>query len=520
MRPIDFFDRGARTYPDRPFMIAEDGSVTSHADAQALSHRTALAMCAAGYQRGRHAAIYSPNHPRAFAALLGIFRAGGAWVPINARSAIDEIAFILDHNDARFLFYHSQFAADVEIIRARCRKILTFVCLDREDPGSVFFDTFTAPFDGTAPVFPDHPDDVCGVFSSGGTTGQPKGIVWTNRVLETMIAALAVHIGPKPGKPPVHLCVAPMTHAAGVVAFSLMGFGATQVIMDGVKLPILMENIQKYGVTHLFLPPTAIYVMLAHPGVRKFDYASLDHFVYAAAPMSVDKLREAIDVFGPVMTQTFGQAEAPMICTCLSPQAHLDAIQNDKLQRLTSCGQPALLTPVEIMDDGDNVLPIGERGEIVVRGGLVMKEYYKNPQATREITTEDGWHRTGDIGFKDEEGYVYIVDRKKDMIISGGFNIFPSEVEQVIWSHPSVQDCAVIGIPDDKWGEAVTAVVETKPDARVAEDELITLCKAKLGSVKAPKSVRFWDELPRSAVGKVRKKDIRDQFWQGRERVI
>ena len=518
MRPIDFFDRGARIHPERPFVIDENGMATSHADAQALSHRTVLAMLAAGFQRGQHAAIYSPNHPRAFAALLGIFRAGGAWVPINARSAIDEIAFILDHNAARFLFYHSQFAADVEIIRARCPKILTFVCLDRDDPGAVFFDTVTAPFTGTAPVFPDHPDDVCGVFSSGGTTGQPKGIVWTNSVLETRIAALAVHIGPKPGKPPVHLCVAPMTHAAGVVAISLMGFGATQVIMDGVKLPDLMENIQQHGVTHLFLPPTAIYVMLAHPSVRDFDYASLDHFVYAAAPMSVDKLREAIDVFGPVMTQTFGQAEAPMICTCLSPQAHLDAIQNDNLHRLTSCGRPALLTPVEIMDDSDNVLPAGESGEIVVRGGLVMKEYYKNPQATREITTKNGWHRTGDIGLMDKDGYVYIVDRKKDMIISGGFNIFPSEIEQVIWSHPSVQDCAVIGIPDEKWGEAVIAVVEIKPDAAVTEDELITLCKVKLGSIKAPKSVLFWDELPRSAVGKVRKKDIRDPFWKGRER--
>ena len=172
------------------------------------------------------------------------------------------------------------------------------------------------------------------------------------------------------------------------------------------------------------------------------------------------------------------------------------------------------------MDDSDNVLPAGESGEIVVRGGLVMKEYYKNPQATREITTKNGWHRTGDIGLMDKDGYVYIVDRKKDMIISGGFNIFPSEIEQVIWSHPSVQDCAVIGIPDEKWGEAVTAVVETKPDAAVTEDELITLCKVRLGSVKAPKSVLFWDELPRSAVGKVRKKDIREPFWQGRERAV
>jgi acyl-CoA synthetase (AMP-forming)/AMP-acid ligase II len=520
MRPIDFFDRGAHRHPHRPFMIAEDDSVITHAEAVAISHRTALAMLATSYVRGRHAAIYSSNDPRAFHALLGIFRAGGAWVPINARSAVDEIAYILDYNDAEFLFFHSNFAANVRIIRERCPKIRTFVCLDRDDPGAVFLDTFTAPFDGTAPAFTDNSDDVCVVFPSGGTTGKPKGVLWTNRVMESMITAMSVHIAPVRNKPPVHLCSAPMTHAAGVVALTLMKFGATQVIMDDVKLPDLMENIQKYGVTHLFLPPTAIYVMLAHADVRRFNYTSLDYFIYAAAPMSVNKLREAIDVFGPVMTQTFGQAEAPMICTCLSPQAHVDAIENNRLDRLASCGQPAMLTAVEIMDDDDNILPTGERGEIVVRGNLVMKGYYKNPKATQKVTTPDGWHRTGDIGRKDDEEFVYIVDRKKDMIISGGFNVFPSEVEQVIWSHPSVQDCAVIGIPDNKWGEAVTAIVEKKPGGQVDENELIALCKAQLGSVKAPKTVRFWDYLPRSAVGKVLKKDIRDQFWRGLDRTI
>ena len=520
MRPIDFFDRGALLNPDRAFMIAADGAVTTHSEAQVLSHRTALAMLDAGFAKGRHAAIYSPNDTRAFDALLGIFRAGGAWVPINARNAIAENAYILDNNDAEFLFYHSSFEKNVAVIREKCPKIRTYICLDRGDAGAPSFADFVAPFEGRAPDFPDRADDVCGIFSSGGTTGRPKGIVWTNSVLETMIAAMCAHMPPKPGKPPVHLCAAPMTHAAGVVALSLMGYGATNVIMNGVQLPDLMANIERYGVTNLFLPPTAIYVMLAHPDVRKYDYASLDYFVYAAAPMSVDKLREAIDVFGPVMAQSYGQAEVPMICTYLSPEAHVEAIATNKAHRLASCGQPALLTPTEIMDDDGSILPVGERGEIVVRGALVMKGYYRNPEATAEVTTDDGWHRTGDIGLKDADGFIYIVDRKKDMIISGGFNIYPSEIEQVIWSHPSVQDCAVIGVPDDKWGEAVKAIVELKPGAQADGAAIIALCKQELGSVKAPKTVEFWDELPRSAVGKVRKKDMREKFWAGRDRAI
>jgi acyl-CoA synthetase (AMP-forming)/AMP-acid ligase II len=520
MRPIDFFDRGVLLDPERAFTIDASGTATSHAAAQALSHRTALAMLDAGFAAGRHAAIYSPNDTRAFDALLGIFRAGGAWVPINARNAVAENAFILDNNDAGFLFYHSSFAENVEIIRQQCPKIKTYVCLDRDDGETPGFDRFVAPFSGTAPDFPDRPEAICGIFSSGGTTGKPKGILWTNRVVETMIAAMCAHMPPKPGKPPVHLCAAPMTHAAGVVALSLMGYGATHVVMNGIQLPELMANIERHGVTNLFLPPTAIYVMLAHPDVRKYDYASLDYFVYAAAPMSVDKLREAVEIFGPVMAQTYGQAEVPMICTYLSPEAHVEAIAGNKAHRLASCGQPALLTPVEIMDDDGAIVPVGDRGEIVVRGALVMPGYYHNAAATAEVTTADGWHRTGDIGLRDADGFVYIVDRKKDMIISGGFNIYPSEIEQVIWGHPAVQDCAVIGVPDDKWGEAVKAIIELKPGATADAAAIIALCKTELGSVKAPKTVEFWDALPRSAVGKVRKKDMRDRFWQGRDRTI
>ncbi len=518
MRVIDFFDRGALLYPERAFMIAEDGASTSYREAQVLSHRTALAMHAAGFAHGKKAAIYSPNHPGAFDALLGLYRAGGVWVPINARNAVRENCYILDHNEAEFLFYHSSFEDNVAAIRAECPDIATYVCIDKAGAAAPSFADFVAGHEGIMAPFADDPDDICGIFSSGGTTGRPKGILFTNALFETLIAAMVAHM--PPDKPPVHLCAAPMTHAAGVVGLSLMAHGATNVIMNGVQLPQLMENIEKHGVTYLFLPPTAIYVMLAHPDVRDFDYSSLEYFVYAAAPMSVEKLREAMDVFGPVMTQTYGQAEAPMICTFFSPAGHAEAIATNKAHRLASCGLPGLLTPVEIMDDDENILPVGERGEIVVRGRLVMAGYFKNPEATAEVTTSNGWHRTGDIGHKDEDGYIYIVDRKGDMIISGGFNVYPSEIEQVIWTHPAVQDCAVIGAPDEKWGEAVTAVVELKPGAKASAAEIVELCKQELGSVKAPKAVVFWDELPRSAVGKVRKKDIRDRFWQGRERKI
>jgi acyl-CoA synthetase (AMP-forming)/AMP-acid ligase II len=259
-------------------------------------------------------------------------------------------------------------------------------------------------------------------------------------------------------------------------------------------------------------------MLLAHPDVRRHDYGSLDYLIYAAAPMSVDKLREAMEVFGPVMAQTFGQAEAPMLCTALTPREHAQALA-EAPGRLASCGRATLLAEVAIMDDEGRLLPDGERGEIVVRGPLVMAGYYKNPESTAEAARH-GWHHTSDIGYRDADGYHYIVDRKRDMIISGGFNIYPSEIEQVLWSHEDVQDCAVIGVPDDKWGEMVKAFVEPKPGRTVEPEALAAFCRERLGPVKVPKAFEVRGELPRSAVGKVLKRSLREEAWKNAGRSI
>jgi acyl-CoA synthetase (AMP-forming)/AMP-acid ligase II len=296
--------------------------------------------------------------------------------------------------------------------------------------------------------------------------------------------------------------------------------GGTVVVHDGVRPGAIFDSIERHRVTRLFLPPTAIYALLDHRAAGDVDFSSLRHFIYAAAPMSADKLEEALEVFGPVMTQTFGQVEAPMICTVMSPSEHVEAVRDARRRmRLTSCGRPSLVARVEIMGaDGELVEP-GAHGEIVVRGDLVMEGYYGDAKATAEARRPGGWHGTGDIGFRDDEGFVYIVDRKRDMIITGGFNVFPSAVERVVWSHPAVLDCAVIGLPDEKWGESVTAVVELKNGEDVSAEEIVALCRSALGSVQAPKAVLF-RALPRSANGKVLKRVLRDEYWAGQARMV
>jgi fatty-acyl-CoA synthase len=257
-----------------------------------------------------------------------------------------------------------------------------------------------------------------------------------------------------------------------------------------------------------------IYMLLSHPKLAGTDRTSLQCFWYGAAPMSPARLEEALTKIGPVMAQLFGQTEAPMMISTMAPKDHFNADGSVARQRLASAGRPSPLTQVAIMDDKGHLLSTGERGEIVVRGSLVMEGYYKNEAATKEATTH-GWHRTGDIGFLDADNFLFIVDRAKDMIITGGFNVYSVEVEQALMQHPDVQDCAVIGLPDEKWGERVSAVLQLHAGGNADAAGIIAFVKERVGSAKAPKQVEIWPDLPRSKVGKVLKSEIRAKLLAG-----
>jgi acyl-CoA synthetase (AMP-forming)/AMP-acid ligase II len=252
-------------------------------------------------------------------------------------------------------------------------------------------------------------------------------------------------------------------------------------------------------------------MLLDHPGLATAQLGSLRCLWYGAAPMSVARLEEALERIGPVMAQLFGQSEAPMMISTMAPADHFAADGSVARSRLASAGRPTPLTQVALMDDDGRLLGVGQRGEIVIRGPLVMAGYYKNRSATSEAARY-GWHHTGDIGYLDADNYLFIVDRAKDMIITGGFNVYSAEVEQVLLAHPAVQDCAVIGLPDDKWGERVTAVVQPRPGRTVTEENVRAFVKARLGSVKTPKQVEVWADLPRSKVGKVLKAEIKSRL--------
>ena len=517
MRLIDFFERGHRYHPDRACLIDAAGTL-SYREVARRSHHTANALIAGGLVPGDRVAILSANSSRAFEAWIGAARAGGVWVGLAALASPEENAYVIDQRGATWLFYETRFEAAAAHFRAHCPQLERLICLDGEGAGAPAFERFIEGHGEVAPELPDERDAVISHFTSGGTTGRPKGAMWSNLIWEAWCANVYAHL--PIGKPPVHLVATSMAHGAGVFAWPAMAFGGTTVCIQKADPLAVMEAIDRHGVTHTFMPPTVIYMMLAHPRAREFDFSTLDYFVYGGAPMSADKVAEAIDLFGPCMTQIYGQAECPCTIGILTPADHLEALADPaKRHRLLSCGRPPVFVEVEMMDEDGILLPTGAWGEIVVRGTFVSLGYYDDPEGTAAIQAH-GWHHTGDIGHKDEDGFVYIVDRKKDMIISGGLNVFPIEIERVIWSHPAVQDCAVIGVPDEKWGEAVKAVVELKPGESVSGDELIALCKRALSAYKAPKTVEFWDALPRSGVGKVLKRKVRERFWEGHERKI
>jgi len=522
MAIIDFFDRGWRINPKDAAYIQDDRRY-SFDEVGALSCRIANGLLALGLPKETKGAVWAVNDVTAWTCTLGLWRANMCWIPVGARNSPDENQYVLDAFDCEVLFFQKQFEPVVAELRPRLPKIRLWICIDGEAPdlaGSLPLASWTAAQPATHPDVAVDLDDVVMLSATGGTTGQPKGVMNTHRSLQTFGAHFMIGCPYGSDERPVNLAAAPMTHTAGVLSVPCTARGGTVVVVTKPDPAILLAAIPKHQVTELFLPPTVIYRLLDVPDLgKKVDFSSLKYLMYGAAPMSVEKLKKAIEVIGPVMMGGYGQTEAPASIAYLPPDAHFagGALASD--ERLSSVGHPNPLVRVEIMDDANEILGPGETGEICVRGDLVMKGYYKQPDKTAE-TIMDGWLHTGDIGHIDAEGYLHITDRKKDMIISGGFNVYPSEVEQVIWSHPAVQDCAVIGVPDEKWGEAVKAVVELNAGQSVSSDELIALCKKRLGSVKAPKTVDFVDALPRSPVGKVIKKDLRAKYWRDAARKI
>jgi long-chain acyl-CoA synthetase len=363
-------------------------------------------------------------------------------------------------------------------------------------------------------------EDLAWLFYTSGTTGKPKGAMLSHRNLIAMANSYLSDVNPVKQKD-VLLHAAPITHGSGLIIFHHIVRAASHTFPSNSSfIPNeIFKNIQDNKVTTMFLAPTMINMLVSSKEISKYDVSSLHTVIYGGGPMYTEHILKAIDIFGNIFTQIYGQGEAPMAITTLPKNEHITNNDPLLLKRLSSAGTEITGIHVKIIDSNDNELPLGKHGEIVVRGDLVMNGYFNNKEATSQ-TLRNGWLHTGDIGYLDTNRYLYITDRKNDMIISGGSNIYPREIEEVIATHPSVAEVAVIGIPDDTWGESVKAFVVSHEKKQLSEKEIIEFCLIHLASYKKPKSVEILSSLPQNAYGKIEKQTLRQPYWKNLERNV
>jgi len=514
-----FLTRAARRYPDRPAWLEGDLTIPFR-EAEARVNRLARALLALGGQPGDRVAMLIPNCSQGIEALLAPMKAGMAVVPMNIRLHPSEHEYMLNDSGAFALIYGEEFREHLAQVRESLPSVKHFICVGRGSHGDLAYDQILDGQPETPPDATIEPDDLAWLFYTSGTTGHPKGAMLTHRNLITMAEQFLLNINPaRPDDVLLH--AAPITHGSGCSIFHHIAVGAASAFpaTRSFDPPKIFEAIQRYRATTLFLVPTMINVLLASPDRTRYDLSSLHTIFYGGAPMYVEQLQSAVSAFGPIFVQLFGQGEAPMACTSLPKEEHLAGDDPVKLKRLASAGRETTAVRVRVVNDEDREVPAGQMGEIVVRGDLVMKGYWRKPEATAD-TLRGGWLHTGDIGYLDSDGYLYITDRKKDMIISGGSNIYPREIEEVICRHPAVFEVAVIGIPDEKWGETVKALVVPREGMRATEAEIIEHCKRHMASYKKPQSVEFLPALPKNAYGKVLKRELRDRYWAGRQRKV
>jgi acyl-CoA synthetase (AMP-forming)/AMP-acid ligase II len=509
----------AASHPKSPAIV--HGSLTmDYEQFNARVNRLSNALRRLGARPGDNVAILMVNCPQMLEAMFAAFKAGCGAVPINFRLHPSEFAFIIDNSEASVLFTTEDFDTPIQQVRRDLPRVRHVITTGPAAVDAQNYDDVIADESGQFADAEVDPDDVAWLFYTSGTTGVPKGAMLTHRNLQGMTDRFYSDIFPNFGDREVVLHVAPLSHGSGLYGVPNVGRAAAHVFPESTSFDPawVLETIESQRVTNLFAAPAMIKRLVDCPAIDHTDVSSLKAFVWGGAPMMVEDLQQAMARF-PNMVQIYGLGETPMTITSLSQRDHVLNGNAAQMKRLASAGIRRTDVDVEIVDGDDNFLPVGETGEVVTRSHVMTKGYWRDAEATAQAL-RNGWLHTGDLGYFDEDGYLFLMDRSKDMIISGGENIYPREIEEVLARHPAVREVAVIGVPDEQWGEAIKAVVSLVAGQNATEEELIAYCKSNIASYKKPRSVDFVDEIPKNNYGKIMKRELREPYWRDHDRSI
>jgi acyl-CoA synthetase (AMP-forming)/AMP-acid ligase II len=500
----------AEHHPDhRAFVYGVQ--VTSYGQANARAAALSAGLHNLGVEPGNRVAILMWNCPQFLESCFGTWKAGGCVVPLNVRFVADEVVYHLCNPRAKAVIFGEEFRGVMSLIRDRLSSVKHFICLGTALPGQISYEELLqAHLGDSEPSVNVSDDDLAWLFYTSGTTGRPKGAMLTHGNLTFMAVgwvADLMQLQPED----VGLHAAPLSHGAGFHSLALTLKSSAQIILKPHRFDVehFCEIVAKYRVTNTWLVPTQIKLLLNYTELEKWDLSSLKWLVYGGSPMYTEDLKEALRRMGSVFVQLYGQGETPMTGTYLRRQEHVT--EGTESKRLASCGYARSGVQIRILGEDDVEVSRCEVGEICVHAPTVMKGYWEQPEATAQVL-RNGWLHTGDIGYMDEKGYVFILDRTKDMIISGGSNVYPREVEELIMQHPAISEACVIGVPDRLWGEAVKAVVVLKPGAQATPKEIIDFAGERMASYKKPKSVDFVTALPKNQYNKILKRELRDRY--------
>lgn len=508
----DILTRNTSKFPAKTAIVSESVRLTFREFNERVN-RLANALLKKGLNKGDRIGALVHNCHQFLEIYFAAAKTGGIFCPYNNHLKQWELKDIIDYSTPRFLFVDTDFGGMISALKPELASVEQFIAIRPSDlPFVEDYEAFLSKGSSDEPAVKVLEDDVLSIIFTAGTTGKPKGAMRTHRHL--MADAVASVIELRVEYDEKVLITFPMYHVAcedNIVRHSFMP-NTFYIKREGSFNPAeTLEYIAKEGITRCQMVPTMIHSLIQVPDVSKYDLSSLKLILYAGSSMPVALLKKALAIFPCGFAQLYGQTESGPFTTALKPEDHIMDGSEKKLARLASSGRPVLNYEIRIVDEQDNDVPLGEVGEIIGRSEAMMKGYWQMPEETAK-KLKNGWLHTGDLGRFDEDGYVYIVERKNDLIISGGVNVYPREIEEVLYQHPAVSEASVIGLPDEHWGEIVKAVIVLKAGAKATEDEIKEFCGNRLAGFKKPKSVDFWKELPKSPQGKILKKEIRQAF--------